>query len=363
MVDRVGAYRDAGAEWLILAMRAPFDVDGLDRFAAEVLPAARVTAPDGVTGHELRLDPLTREWVAIVAARQDRPNLAPDGDATGAVPVLRRRARGARAVHGARVREPLAAVRARRADRRSTRALADADRLRRRCPRAARPRSSSTPPTTPARSRRSASTARAAVVDLWAERTAALLARPEIEYVLVFENRGALVGATIPHPHGQIYGFPFVPPVPRREAEVAAEHGCPLCAAVRDERRRRHAGRARRRRLGHVRARSPPAYPFGVLVAPDDARRRTSPTLDDAVTRRARRRARRHRRPLRPAASTASCRTSCGCTPACTCTCTSRRRCGAPDAQRYVASGEVGSGDARQPGRARSRGRGRCRDA
>jgi F420-dependent oxidoreductase-like protein len=38
MVDRVGQYRDAGAEWLILAMRAPFDVEGLDRFAAEVLP-------------------------------------------------------------------------------------------------------------------------------------------------------------------------------------------------------------------------------------------------------------------------------------------------------------------------------------
>ncbi len=38
VVDKVGAYRDAGAEMLILAMRAPFDVDGLDRFAAEVLP-------------------------------------------------------------------------------------------------------------------------------------------------------------------------------------------------------------------------------------------------------------------------------------------------------------------------------------
>jgi F420-dependent oxidoreductase-like protein len=38
MVDRVGQYRDAGAEWLILAMRAPFDIEGLDRFAAEVLP-------------------------------------------------------------------------------------------------------------------------------------------------------------------------------------------------------------------------------------------------------------------------------------------------------------------------------------
>jgi F420-dependent oxidoreductase-like protein len=41
IVDRIGAYRDAGAEWVIVAMRAPFDVDGLDRFAAEVLPAFR----------------------------------------------------------------------------------------------------------------------------------------------------------------------------------------------------------------------------------------------------------------------------------------------------------------------------------
>jgi F420-dependent oxidoreductase-like protein len=39
VIDRVGAYRDAGAEWLNLALRAPFDRDGLDRFAAEVLPA------------------------------------------------------------------------------------------------------------------------------------------------------------------------------------------------------------------------------------------------------------------------------------------------------------------------------------
>ncbi len=39
VIDRVGAYRDAGAEWVILAMRAPFDTEGLDRFATEVLPA------------------------------------------------------------------------------------------------------------------------------------------------------------------------------------------------------------------------------------------------------------------------------------------------------------------------------------
>jgi UDPglucose--hexose-1-phosphate uridylyltransferase len=50
------------------------------------------------------------------------------------------------------------------------------------------------------------------VVDLWAERTAALGRRPDIAYVLVFENRGPEVGATIAHPHGQIYAFDRVPP-------------------------------------------------------------------------------------------------------------------------------------------------------
>jgi UDPglucose--hexose-1-phosphate uridylyltransferase len=55
------------------------------------------------------------------------------------------------------------------------------------------------------------------VVDLWAERTAALGSRPDVDYVLVFENRGAEVGATIAHPHGQIYAFDFVPEAPLRE--------------------------------------------------------------------------------------------------------------------------------------------------
>lgn len=49
------------------------------------------------------------------------------------------------------------------------------------------------------------------VIDLWADRTAALGARPDVDYVLVFENRGAEVGATIAHPHGQIYAYDHVP--------------------------------------------------------------------------------------------------------------------------------------------------------
>ena len=39
VIDRVAEYRDAGAEWAIVALRAPFDTEGLDRFAEEVLPA------------------------------------------------------------------------------------------------------------------------------------------------------------------------------------------------------------------------------------------------------------------------------------------------------------------------------------
>ncbi|MDQ1533304.1 MAG: UDPglucose--hexose-phosphate uridylyltransferase [Actinomycetota bacterium] len=73
------------------------------------------------------------------------------------------------------------------------------------------------------------------VIDLWVERTEALLARPEIEYVLVFENRGAAVGATIHHPHGQIYGYPFVPPAPAREISGSAGTGCAVCAELASE--------------------------------------------------------------------------------------------------------------------------------
>jgi UDPglucose--hexose-1-phosphate uridylyltransferase len=53
-----------------------------------------------------------------------------------------------------------------------------------------------------------------------------------VQYVLVFENRGREVGATIDHPHGQIYAYSFVPPVPAREAAVARAGGCPLCAEI-----------------------------------------------------------------------------------------------------------------------------------
>jgi UDPglucose--hexose-1-phosphate uridylyltransferase len=73
-----------------------------------------------------------------------------------------------------------------------------------------------------------------AVVDVWTDESARLAACPEIGYVLVFENRGAAMGASNPHPHGQIWATATVPNEPAREqASLAAwrdAHGsCLLC--------------------------------------------------------------------------------------------------------------------------------------
>jgi UDPglucose--hexose-1-phosphate uridylyltransferase len=64
----------------------------------------------------------------------------------------------------------------------------------------------------------------ALIVDVWADRTAVLGARPEVAYVFPFENRGVEVGVTLHHPHGQIYAYPFVPPVAARELEQQQRH-------------------------------------------------------------------------------------------------------------------------------------------
>jgi UDPglucose--hexose-1-phosphate uridylyltransferase len=71
---------------------------------------------------------------------------------------------------------------------------------------------------------------------VWRHRYEELGAREDIHYVLIFENRGVEVGVTLHHPHGQVYGYPFLPPVPR--LELAADErlgGCALCALAEQE--------------------------------------------------------------------------------------------------------------------------------
>ena len=57
------------------------------------------------------------------------------------------------------------------------------------------------------------------VVEVWKDRFEDLGSQPGVQYVMPFENRGVEVGVTLHHPHGQIYAYPFVPPIPARELE------------------------------------------------------------------------------------------------------------------------------------------------
>ncbi|MFD1212696.1 galactose-1-phosphate uridylyltransferase [Arthrobacter sp. GCM10027362] len=50
------------------------------------------------------------------------------------------------------------------------------------------------------------------VIDAWAHRTEALSALAGVKQVFCFENRGADIGVTLHHPHGQIYAYPYIPP-------------------------------------------------------------------------------------------------------------------------------------------------------
>jgi UDPglucose--hexose-1-phosphate uridylyltransferase len=72
------------------------------------------------------------------------------------------------------------------------------------------------------------------IIDVWADRYRELGAISEVQYVMPFENRGVEVGVTLHHPHGQIYAYPFIPPVPARELEAQREfyraHGRGLLA-------------------------------------------------------------------------------------------------------------------------------------
>jgi UDPglucose--hexose-1-phosphate uridylyltransferase len=101
------------------------------------------------------------------------------------------------------------------------------------------------------------------VVDLWAERSAALGSLSDVAYVLVFENRGAEVGATISHPHGQVYAFADVPPRPLRELREG-DAGAALGPDASGTRLVATAD-------GGWRAWVPaaPAWPFELVVAPE----------------------------------------------------------------------------------------------
>ena len=70
------------------------------------------------------------------------------------------------------------------------------------------------------------------VIEAWADRTAVLSALPGIAQVYIFENRGAEIGVTLQHPHGQIYAYPYVTPRTRQLLAQLDGYGPALFADI-----------------------------------------------------------------------------------------------------------------------------------
>jgi UDPglucose--hexose-1-phosphate uridylyltransferase len=115
----------------------------------------------------------------------------------------------------------------------------------------------------------------ALLLEVMAERYRELGARDAVQYVFPFENRGVEVGVTLHHPHGQIYAYPFIPPIPARELAEQRDyldaHGHGLLEAMiaaecEAGRRVLYAGR-------HTAAFVPicARYPYEVWIAPHRA--------------------------------------------------------------------------------------------
>lgn len=84
----------------------------------------------------------------------------------------------------------------------------------------------------------------ARVIQVWGEQTAELYRRPNIAHVQVFENKGAIMGCSNPHPHSQIWAQNCVPNEPAKELaaqrDYLSAHGRPLLIDyVQEEQRRR----------------------------------------------------------------------------------------------------------------------------
>jgi UDPglucose--hexose-1-phosphate uridylyltransferase len=83
-----------------------------------------------------------------------------------------------------------------------------------------------------------------AVVECWADQFTELGARNDINYVQIFENRGAMMGASNPHPHCQIWSTATIPNIPRaeQESQLAYRDANGLCLLCDYYRMEKHAG-------------------------------------------------------------------------------------------------------------------------
>ena len=62
------------------------------------------------------------------------------------------------------------------------------------------------------------------LIEVWQDRLRDLSRLAGVRYVFIFENRGEQIGVTLSHPHGQIYAYPFIPPLVEKELQASAQH-------------------------------------------------------------------------------------------------------------------------------------------
>lgn len=79
------------------------------------------------------------------------------------------------------------------------------------------------------------------LIEVWTDRYLELGALDYVKYVMIFENKGPAIGVTLPHPHGQLYAFPFIPPKLQKELDTSRVYrdrtgSCLFCDLIRQER-------------------------------------------------------------------------------------------------------------------------------
>lgn len=219
--------------------------------ADTVLPAERALDPRALDPRpataEMRQDPLTGDWVSIAAARQNRVFLPP-ADADPLAPQTETNPSEIPSLYDVAVfenRSPsfgpgLPEWRGAADAAASASAALDEVRsvgIERRLPSHGRCEVVCfSPEHEGSFGTQSVSRART-VIEAWAHRTAALSVLPGVQQVFPFENRGRDIGVTLPHPHGQIYAYPYVTPRTERLLAAIDAYGPTLQADVLDRER------------------------------------------------------------------------------------------------------------------------------
>ena len=78
------------------------------------------------------------------------------------------------------------------------------------------------------------------LIHVWTDRYVELGELNFVDYVFIFENKGKEIGVTLAHPHGQIYAYPFIPPVIKKELDSSRKYErrtgkCLLCDILAEE--------------------------------------------------------------------------------------------------------------------------------